>query len=187
MTLLESSRSFRQPSGFTDRGYRFYLAVAVVQGVHVVEHIIQLIQVLVLHVPDEKALGLLGYVFQFNGTEEWLHVVFNYSYLAALYVLLVMVYRSHMASVIPVWAFRTFLFAGVGLETWHAVEHTVIIYHVIKNHGCPCPGIGDQALMVSDTYLHFGYNVVAYLGTMAPFIFVQRSYRSAASNDLAVG
>jgi hypothetical protein len=48
----------------------FYVAEAVVQGVHVVEHVIQLIQVLVLHVPDEKALGLLGYVFQFNGTEE---------------------------------------------------------------------------------------------------------------------
>ena len=30
-------------------------------------------------------------------------------------------------------------------------EHTVIIANVIRNDGCPCPGIGDRALDVSDT------------------------------------
>jgi hypothetical protein len=32
----------------------------------------------------------------------------------------------------------------------------VIISRVIANGGCPCPGIGDAALSISDTVLHFG-------------------------------
>jgi hypothetical protein len=54
------------------------------------------------------------------------------------------------------------------------VEHGVIIANVIRNHGCPCPGIGDRALGITDTVLHFGYNTVAFLGLLAPFAFVTR-------------
>ena len=34
----------------------------------------------------------------------------------------------------------------------------------MRSEGCPCPGIGDVALGLSDTILHFGYNVLAYAG-----------------------
>jgi hypothetical protein len=54
------------------------------------------------------------------------------------------------------------------------VEHGVIISHVIANGGCPCPGIGDVALGVSDTVLHFFYNLVAYAGVVLAYIFVLR-------------
>ena len=53
-----------------------------IQGVHVIEHHIQLVQVFVLGIPDKDALGLLGYVFQFQGTEEWLHLAFNTAYVS---------------------------------------------------------------------------------------------------------
>src|SRR5512134_745082 len=46
--------------------------VVIVQGIHVIEHIIQLLQVFVFGVADDDAFGLLGYVFKFQGTEEWL-------------------------------------------------------------------------------------------------------------------
>lgn len=50
----------------------------------------------------------------------------------------------------------------------------MIISHVIANGGCPCPGIGDAALSVSDTVLHFVYNIVAYTGVVVVFVHVLR-------------
>jgi hypothetical protein len=46
--------------------------------------------------------------------------------------------------------------------------------HVIANHGCPCPGIGDVALEVTDKVLHFFYNSISYSATVIPFVFVIR-------------
>ncbi|HXH20733.1 MAG TPA: hypothetical protein VNN10_01800 [Dehalococcoidia bacterium] len=149
----------------------FFTAVVIIQGVHVAEHIIQLAQVYVFGVPDDDALGILGYVFQFQGTEEWLHLAFNVSYLLALCALLVPM-RRLVPATMPRWAFGAFAFGGVGLETWHVVEHGVIISNVIAHGGCPCPGIGDAALGVSDTVLHFLYNAIAYAATVTAFWFV---------------
>jgi hypothetical protein len=149
-------------------------AVVLVQGGHVVEHIVQLVQVLVLGVPDDDALGLLGYVLQFNGTEEWLHLGYNTLYLVSLYALIVPLWRVTPA-VIPWWAFGLFIGASVWVETWHMVEHGVIISHVIANGGCPCPGIGDRALGVSDTVLHFFYNALAYSGIVVAYWYAARA------------
>lgn len=110
-------------------------------------------QVFLLGVPDEEALGLLGCVLQFNGTEEWLHLGFNSLYLACLYALIISLWRITPAG-LPKLLFAAFLVCSVWMETWHIVEHGVIISHVIANGGCPCPGIGDVALGVSDTLLH---------------------------------
>ena len=148
-----------------------FIGVVIVQGIHVFEHIVQMIQVQVFGIPDDDALGLLGYVFQFQGTEEWLHLVFNASYLAALWVLFVPL-RRLVPEVLPVRVFWVYALGAAGLETWHMVEHLVIIYHVVQNHGCPCPGIGDVALNTTDTLLHFGYNVIDYAAVVVTFWFV---------------
>jgi hypothetical protein len=149
---------------------RLFAAVVIVQGVHVFEHIVQLIQVFGLGVPEDEALGLLGYVFQFQRTEEWLHLVFNVTYLLALCTL-VLPLRSLTPRPVPAWAFTMFVVGALGLETWHVVEHVVIISNVIRNNGCPCPGIGDAALGITDVVLHFFYNVVAYGATLPAFWF----------------
>jgi hypothetical protein len=148
-------------------------AVVAIQGVHVVEHVIQLLQVYGLRVPEEDALGILGYVIQFQGTEEWLHLAFNALYLSALYVLVLPLWRLTPAPV-PMFAFAAFA-GSVGLETWHVIEHGVIISHVIQNSGCPCPGVGDGALGVRDTVLHFTYNAFAYFGVVVAFWFLFRT------------
>jgi hypothetical protein len=173
--------AFDRPASVADgpaigtRFFAFYAAVVLVQGVHVVEHIIQLIQVYVLGIPDAVALGLLGYFLSFQGTEEWLHIVFNVSYLASLVVVAWGFWRSPVArSVVPLLAMAAFIFFGVWLEGWHVVEHIVIIANVIANNGCPCPGILDARLGVSDTVLHFGYNAIAYAATVLPFAYVLR-------------
>jgi hypothetical protein len=152
----------------------FFTAIVAVQGVHVVEHVIQLVQVYVLDVPDDDAFGLLGYVFNFQGTEEWLHLVFNAAYLASLYIVFLLLWQGRLLMALPSWAVAVFVVLGLGLETWHVIEHVVIIANVIENSGCPCPGIGDRALNVSDTQLHFVYNAVAFAGTVALFVFARR-------------
>jgi hypothetical protein len=150
------------------------LAIVVfVQGIHVVEHIIQLIQVYLLNTPDEEALGVLGAVFEFQGTEEWLHLVFNATYLLALYLLIVPI-RQLSGFIVPRWTVLAFLVWSVGLESWHMVEHLVIITNVARNNGCPCPGIGDAALGVSDTVLHFIYNAITFAGLLLPSAFIGR-------------
>lgn len=164
---------------------RFFIATVVVQGTHVVEHIIQLIQVYVLGIPDDEALGVLGYVFQLQGTEEWLHLVFNIAYLGALAFLVVPLRRLVPQTVAP-WAFAAFVF-GLALEGWHNVEHLVIISNVIANSGCPCPGIVDAALGLSDTVLHFFYNLIAYLATLPPLWYLTRSRASSGRPVEATG
>jgi hypothetical protein len=150
--------------------------VVVVQTIHVFEHVVQLIQVYVLGISDADALGLLGYIYQFQGTEEWLHLVFNTVFLTSLTVLAVALLRSRgTRSLVPPWAMGTFLFFGVWLEGWHVVEHVVIISNVVANNGCPCPGIVDARTGVSDTVLHFVYNTIAHAATVLPFVFVLRS------------
>jgi hypothetical protein len=152
----------------------FYAAVVLVQGGHVVEHIIQLIQVFVLGVPESRALGLLGYVFAIQGTEEWLHIVFNLAYFISLVVVGWGLWQSPAAgSIVPLWAMTAFIF-GATLEGWHVLEHVVIISNVIANNGCPCPGILDARLGLSDTVLHFGYNSLAYSATIPPFAYLLR-------------
>ncbi|MBW3665612.1 MAG: hypothetical protein KY469_21155 [Actinobacteria bacterium] len=153
--------------------FGLFVVVVVVQGVHVVEHVIQLVQVYLLGVPEDDALGLLGVAFEFQGTEEWLHLVFNVTFLLALYVLLGWL-RHLRPRTVPRWAFVAFAVGAVGLESWHVVEHAVIIGNVLRNGGCPCPGIGDVVLGLTDTVLHFIYNLVAYAFTLVPFWYVAR-------------
>jgi hypothetical protein len=107
-TLIDARHSHlalhRPLSGFVT----VFAGVVIVQGGHLFEHIVQLIQVYELGVPEDDALGLLGYVLQFQGTEEWLHLVFNASYLLALYALLFPLRRRTLSGSVPAWAFTVF-------------------------------------------------------------------------------
>ena len=152
----------------------FFVTIVVVQAIHVIEHILQLVQVYVLGIPDDEAFGVLGYIFAIQGTEEWLHLVFNTWYLASLYIVFIALWRAGVLLLLPSWVVATYVVLGLGLETWHVIEHAVIITNVVKNGGCPCPGIGDRVLGITDTVLHFGYNAVAFAGTLVLFWHVWR-------------
>ena len=157
----------------------FFAALVVIQGVHMFEHVVQLLQVTVFGVAEDDALGLLGYVLAIQGTEEWLHLGFNGTYLLGLLALVVPLWRR-VPSVIPLSAFLVFAVA-VAVETFHGAEHAVIISNVIANDGCPCPGIVDSRTGLSDTYLHFGYNAAVYATVLVTFVSVLRSRRRPAS------
>ena len=132
------TRPARSADGLSETVFYFMTAVAVIQGGHLVEHFIQAVQVFVLGVPEDKALGLLGYVLQFNGTEEWLHLGYNSFYLLSLYALIIPLWHITPA-VITKRAFWIFIAASVWIESWHMVEHGVIISHVIANGGFSVP------------------------------------------------
>ena len=159
------------------RFFPFFATVVVVQGVHVIEHIIQLLQVYAFGVADDDAFGVLGAFIKFNDTEEWLHLAFNFTYLMSLFVLAIVLREYVDIGRLSRSAYLTFVVAGVGLETWHMTEHVVIIANVMRNSGCPCPGIGDRALGVTDTVLHFVYNLIAYAATVVPFAYLWKSRR----------
>ena len=156
----------------------FFAALVVIQGVHMFEHVVQLLQVTVFNVAEDDALGLLGYVLAIQGTEEWLHLGFNGTYLLGLLALVVPMWRR-VPTLLPMSAFVIFA-AGVGLETWHGAEHAVIISNVIANDGCPCPGIVDSRTGLSDTFLHFGYNAAVYATVVFAFVYVVRARRRGA-------
>lgn len=154
-----------------DRFLTFYAIVVGIQALHVVEHVVQIVQVYALGVPEERALGLLGEVAELQGTEEWLHLGFNSLFLASLAVIAVGLWRRRS---VPLAAVAGFFAFALGLEAWHMVEHGVIIANVVSNHGCPCPGILDARLGVSDTVLHFVYNTIAFAATAIPFAILAR-------------
>ena len=106
--------------------------------------------------------------------------------LTSLWILLGPI-RVASPSIVPRWAFLVYVVGAVGLETWHEVEHLVIISRVLMNGGCPCPGIGDAALGITDTVLHFIYNAVVTSAMLVPFWFVVRTQnrRSKEATELA--
>jgi hypothetical protein len=177
MAQLTPLRPIRAPRSLSahPRFFSLFATVMVIQGIHVFEHALQLLQVYVFDIPSERAFGLLGFVINFNDTAEWLHLGFNLLYLVSLYVLAVALHELVLGGAVSNRAFWTFLVLGVGLETWHMVEHVVIISNVVRNNGCPCPGIADRALNVTDIQLHFVYNTLTYGATAVPFVAVWRS------------
>ena len=113
-------------------------------------------------------------MLQFNGTEEWLHLGYNTFYLARAVRADPAAVADHPHGPLRRWAFAFFIVASVWIETWHIVEHGVIISHVIANRGCPCPGIGDVGARAVDTILHFVYNLLAYAGVAYAYVLIVR-------------
>ena len=110
-----ASGSSSSPGRILEGGtYWFLVTVVVIQVVHMFEHVIQLLQVTVWHVPDDEALGLLGYVLQIQGTEEWLHLFFILALLTSLWLLLGRI-RAASPTIVPTWAYRVYLI-GAGDE-----------------------------------------------------------------------
>ena len=141
---------------------RTFATILVIQGFHFVEHIIQLIQIKAFGVPEDQALGVLGAVFAFHGTEEWLHLAFNLSLLTAV----LWIQPAVRDAIADRARYLAFLGLAAGLELWHVIEHLVVTGNMIANGGgCPCLGILDR--FIPDTTLHLGYNTLALAGLVA--------------------
>jgi hypothetical protein len=168
--------SGEQDTRMSDRWFIFLTTIVVIQGIHVVEHVVQLLQAEAFGVDSDHALGLLGYVLQFQGTAEYLHFAFNLGYLLALFAMIGPL--SRLRGVAFGRNVLVIFLCSVYLEAWHMVEHVVIISNALASHGCPCPGIGDRLTNLPDIVLHFFYNVLAYGGVVVIYRAVLRNRRS---------
>lgn len=131
------------------------LAGFVVQSFHMVEHVVQVIQVYVQDAQVRR--GLAGAAFD----TEWVHFGYN------LAVLLFLVWAWRMtARLDPAWRPAAvgygFVLSALLIQTYHLAEHVAKILQHVTSGLDPAPGlIGDQFGLV---WFHFGINLAVYAG-----------------------
>jgi parallel beta helix pectate lyase-like protein len=131
------------------------LAGLVVQSFHMLEHVVQVIQI---NVEDaEVRRGLAGAVFD----TEWVHFAYN----LAVLVFLVWAWRM-TARLDRTWDRAAtsygFVLAALVIQTYHLAEHVAKILQHVTTGLDPAPGlIGDQFGLV---WFHFGINLAVYSG-----------------------
>jgi hypothetical protein len=142
--------------------------LSVLQGAHMVEHVVQMVQLHVLHLTGPAARGVFGML-----DIEWVHFVWNSLVFVALGLL--------------VWRFprSPFLWATFAISVWHQVEHSYILSVYLRTGVSGTPGLLAKGgkigggLWLKRPDLHFFYNLVETLTLFAAFGLQLR--RSAAS------
>lgn len=133
-----------------NRWLLFFLFLFLTQGGHVLEHLIQMVQIHVLGLPGKQAQGLVGAALNI----EWVHLAWNTWVILAIVALLVR-YRGNR------WLWVAAVFAG-----WHEFEHLFIIWIYIQTGVPGEPGLLSQGgaiaggLPLSRPDLHFLYNLI---------------------------
>jgi len=125
-----------------------FYGLSVLQGAHMVEHIVQMVQIHVLHWTGPAARGVFGVL-----DIEWVHFVWNTLVFVALALL--------------AWRFRRnpLLWVTLAISVWHQVEHSYILSVYLRTGASGTPGLlgaggkiaGGLPLKRPD--LHFFYNL----------------------------
>lgn len=138
-----------------------FTGAVVLQGLHFVEHIAQVIQKFFLKLPE--AHGLLGAAFD----TEWVHFIYNLVLFAVLWAL-VFAYGLHRRNI---WQNQPRLYPAIlafvaGFQLYHMVEHSVKITQHLTIACASCPGLLGS--VVDLAWLHFFINLaVLSLMTLA--------------------
>lgn len=135
-----------------------FTAAVIIQSLHMVEHVAQVIQKFWLKLPE--AHGLLG-MFDF----EWVHFAYNGALLLTLYILVFGCIRLFQTHGTPI--FYTFI-AGVAVQSYHMIEHIVkIVQHIQTGlHGTP----GILGNFINPVWFHFSINLLVLVLVIIPFI-----------------
>lgn len=143
----------------------FYILV-ITQGGHVVEHIVQMIQIHLLGLTGAGARGVFGQL-----DIEWVHFIWNTWVLIAVGLL--------------VWRFRRnpWLWLTLAIASWHELEHVYImsVYLSTGKQGTPgllaSGGVFGSGLGFVRPDLHFLYNMVETTPLVIAFVYqLRRSY-----------
>jgi hypothetical protein len=136
-----------------------FLEMMILQGVHELEHIVQVFQRTALGIAS--GAGMLGSVFDI----EPVHMVYNVGFL----VLLGLVYQGCRRDLraIPRRADLVMRLLRVSFvfQIWHSIEHVVKMWQYIETGLNGTPGILGYWIPV--VYLHLGYNTLLY----APIVY----------------
>ncbi|MDX1621430.1 MAG: right-handed parallel beta-helix repeat-containing protein [Nitriliruptorales bacterium] len=164
----------------SDGVYALVVAGFAVQSFHMLEHLVQVIQVEVIDA--EIRAGLLGQ--QFN--TEWLHFVYNVAVLAFL-VAIWRVGRGSTRSLSGASTAAAWFGAGIVAQIYHTFEHTVKIVQRIATGVDPAPGLfGDDLGLV---WFHFAINLVVHLGAtvgVVAIVLERRREREQQEDDAQV-
>jgi hypothetical protein len=138
-----------------------FLEMMILQGVHEMEHIIQVFQRTALGIA--QGAGMLGSVFDI----EPVHMIYNVGFL----VLLGLVWQGcrRLPTAIPRRAdlvMRMLRWSFV-FQVWHSIEHVVKMWQYIETGLNGTPGILGYWIPV--VYLHLGYNTLLYAPVVVAF------------------
>jgi hypothetical protein len=125
-----------------------FYGLVVLQGAHMVEHVVQMVQIHVLHLVGPSARGVFGAL-----DIEWVHFVWNTLVFVALVLL--------------VWRFprNPLLWVTLAIATWHQVEHSYILSVYLRTRVSGTPGLLSKGgvlgggLPLKRPDLHFFYNL----------------------------
>ena len=138
-----------------------FLEMVVLQGIHEVEHIVQVFQRTAL--VNAKGAGMLGSAFDI----EPVHMVYNLAFLALLGAVYLGCLRNR--SIIPRKADTVMVLLTVSFffQGFHTVEHIVKMwqYFTLGVNGTP----GIFGYWVPVVYLHLGYNTALYVPVVIAF------------------
>jgi hypothetical protein len=127
--------------------------LALVLG-HWAEHIIQMIQIHVMHMPRPHAMGLLGLYMHNMLAMEWLHFI----YAAVMLIGLLALANRYRGSARRWWN------VTIVLQALHLIEHVCLVYQAVTGNywfgqSMPCTYI-QSFFPGNRAELHFFYNLV---------------------------
>jgi len=146
------------------------LAVAV-QSFHMLEHIAQLIQKFVLHLP--VAHGILGASLDF----EPVHFTYNTIYLALVAIVWLSFTNTPLRNMKLIYGPVTFVLV---FQSWHFAEHTVKLEQHFVNGCISCPGILGSYF--DPILLHFAYNTIVFVPLIVVFMIFHYKFLVKAEN-----
>jgi hypothetical protein len=137
------------------------LEALLVQGLHEVEHVVQVVQRSVLDI--KLGAGLFGSVFDL----EPVHLLYNLTFLSLLALAFA---ACRQRGAIPRNARMVLTLLGLALaaQSYHSVEHLVKIDQFLETGRNGTPGILGQWLPV--VWVHFWFNTLIYLPLVAAFL-----------------
>jgi hypothetical protein len=133
----------------------------VLQGVHEMEHIVQVVQRTALGI--SKGAGMLGSVFDI----EPVHMIYNGAFLLLLGLVYVGCRRDVGAIPRNAPLVMRLLVVSFVFQIWHSVEHVVKMWQFFQTGLNGTPGILGYWIPV--VYLHLGYNTLLYAPIVLAF------------------
>jgi hypothetical protein len=165
-----------RPWGITainGRLHRQALAVfMVVVLAHWAEHLVQAYQIWVLNQPRPAARGVLGQVFPWLVTSEWLHYGYALVMLAGLFLL----WPGFVGQA------RTWWTVALAIQFWHHIEHLLLLIQAQTNtffFGGAVPTSVAQTV-VQRVELHLFYNSIVFI----PMVVAVYLHRRPNARDL---
>jgi hypothetical protein len=162
MTVATAPRGFI--AGVNSNHHRAALNVFMVVVIgHWAEHLAQAYQIWVLGWPRPKARGVLGEVYPWLVTSEWLH----YGYALVMLVALFLLRPGFVGRA------RTWWTVALVIQFWHHIEHLLLLIQAQSGHNFFGRAVPTSLLQLvfPRVELHLFYNSIVFIPMMIAVYF----------------